>query len=110
VDTAETFGEGMLDFRLGLFLDWLDRKGVTRLNGVRSMEITDEGLVLTTKEGEKQTLKADSIMPIAPFAPNTELLKSLDGKVPEIYAIGDCQKPLMIVDAIASGWRVSNEI
>ena len=110
VDTDETFGEGMLDFRLGLFLEWLDRKGSTTMNGVKSLEITDEGLVLTTREGDKQTLKADSIVPLAPLAPNTELLNSLDGTSYEFYAIGDCQEPNMIVDAIAGGWRVSNEI
>ena len=110
VDTAETFGEGMLDFRLGIFLEWLDRKGVTTMNGVKSLEITDEGLLLTTKDGEKETLKADTIMPVAPLEPNPELLNSLNGKSYEVYAIGDCQEPNMIVDAIAGGWRVSNEI
>ena len=110
VDTTETFGEGMLDFRLGIFLEWLDKKGVTTMNGVKSLEITDEGLSITTKEGEKCTLKADSIVPISPLAPNTELLKSLEGKAPEIYAIGDCQEPRLIVDAVADGWRIANKI
>ncbi len=110
VDTAEAFGEGMIDFRLGLFMEWLGKKGVTTINGVKSLEITDEGLVVTTKEGEKQTLHADSIIPTSPLKPNTRLLKSLEGKVPEIYAIGDCREPRMIVDAIAAGWKIANEI
>ena len=110
VDTAETFGEGMIDFRLGLFMEWLGKKGVTTINGVKSIEITDKGLVITTKEGEKQTLHADSIMPTSPLAPNTGLLESLEGQVPEIYAIGDCQEPRMIVDAIADGWQIANKI
>jgi 2,4-dienoyl-CoA reductase (NADPH2) len=110
VDTAEAIGEGMIDFRLGLFLEWLDKKGVATINGVKSLEITDEGLVITTKEGEKQTLQADSIIPTSPLKPNTGLLKSLEGRAPEIYAIGDCQEPRMIVDAIADGWRIANEI
>jgi 2,4-dienoyl-CoA reductase (NADPH2) len=110
VDTAEVLGEGMIDFRLALFLEWLDKKGVPTINGVKSLEITNKGLVITTKEGEKQTLQADSIVPTSPLAPNTELLKSLEGKAPEVYAIGDCQEPRMIVDAIADGWRIANEI
>ena len=110
VDTAERFGEGMLDFRLGIFLEWLDRKGVTTMNGVKSMAITDDGLSIITKEGEKQTLKADSILQISPLTPNMELLKSLEGKGFEVYAIGDCQEPRMIVDAVADGWRIANEI
>ena len=110
VDTAETFGEGMLDFRLGLFLDWLDRKGVATMNGIRSLAVTDEGLSITTKEGEEQILKADSILPISPLTPNTELQKSLERNGFEVHAIGDCQEPRMIVDAVADGWRIANEI
>jgi NADPH-dependent 2,4-dienoyl-CoA reductase/sulfur reductase-like enzyme len=96
VDTAEAFGEGMIDFRLGLFMEWLGKKGVTTINGVKSLEITDEGVAITTKEGEKRTLHADSILPTSPLKPNTGLLKSLEGKAPEIYAIGDCREPRMI--------------
>jgi len=91
-------------------MEWLGRKGVPTLNGVRSMEITDAGLVVTTREGEKQTILADSIIPTAPLEPDTRLLESLEGKVPELYAVGDCQEPRMIVDAIADGWKIANAI
>ncbi len=47
---------------------------------------------------------------ISPLKPNLELFKSLEGKAPEVYAIGDCREPRIIVDAIAEGWRVANEI
>ena len=110
VDTAETFGEGMLDFRLGLFGEWLGKKGVTTINGAKSLKITTEGLVVTTKDGKQLTLQADNIIPTSPLKPNAGLLKSLEGKAPEIYAIGDCREPRMIVDAIADGWRVANQI
>jgi len=110
VDTAETFGEGMLDFRLGLFGEWLGKKGVTTINGAKSLKITTEGLVVTTKDGKQLTLQADNIIPTSPLKPDTGLLKSLEGKAPEIYAIGDCREPRMIVDAIADGWRVANQI
>jgi hypothetical protein len=110
VDTAEDFGDGMIDFRLGLFLGWLDKKGVITINGAKSLEITDEGVVVTTRDGETQTLYADSIIPTSPLKPNAALLESLEGKAPEVYAIGDCREPRMIVDAIADGWRIGNKI
>lgn len=110
VDTAETVGEGMLDFRLGLVLEWFGKKGVTTINGVKSLEITAKGVSFVTKEGKQQTIEADSVLPTAPLTPNTALLKSLKGKAPEIYAIGDCQEPRMIVDAIADGWEIGNKI
>jgi 2,4-dienoyl-CoA reductase (NADPH2) len=100
----------MIDFRLGLFLDWIDKKGVATITGVKSIEITDKGVAITTKEGDKQTIEADSIMPAVPLAPNTGVFKSLEGKAPEVYAIGDCGQPRMIVDAIADGWKIGNKI
>jgi 2,4-dienoyl-CoA reductase (NADPH2) len=110
VDTAETFGEGVIDFRLGLLLDWFNKKGVAMIAGVKSIKITDQGVVITTKQGDKQTIEADSIIPTAPLKPNTDLYKSLKGVVQKVYAIGDCKEPRMIVDAIADGWRVGNAI
>ena len=110
VEKAEAIGEEMIDLRLGLILEWFDKKGVTLITGVKSMEITDKGLAITTKEGKKQTIEADSIVPTSRLAPNTGLLKSLKGKAPEVYAIGDCKEPHLIVDAIADGWKIGNKI
>jgi 2,4-dienoyl-CoA reductase (NADPH2) len=110
VEEGEVLGKGVIDFRLGLLLDWFQKKGVTMITGVKFIEITDRGLVITNKKGKKETVEADSVISTSPLAPNTELLKSLHGKVPEIYAIGDCKEPRMIVDAIADGWRVARRI
>lgn len=110
VETAEALGEGMLDFRLGLLLDWFNKKGVTMITQVKDMEITDKGVIITTKEGKKQIIEADSIIPTMPLAPDTGLLKSLEGKAPEIYAIGDCKEPRMIVNAIAEGYHTARTI
>jgi pyruvate/2-oxoglutarate dehydrogenase complex dihydrolipoamide dehydrogenase (E3) component len=42
--------------------------------------------------------------------PNTDLFQKLQGKVSEIYAIGDCGNPRLIADAIADGWKIGNSI
>jgi 2,4-dienoyl-CoA reductase (NADPH2) len=110
VEESEALGKGVIDFRLGLLMDWFHKKGVTTMTGVKSMEITDKGLVITTKEGKKESIEADSVVSTSPLTPNTDLLKSLQGKVPEIYAIGDCKEPRMIVDAIAEGWQIARRI
>jgi 2,4-dienoyl-CoA reductase (NADPH2) len=88
----------------------LDQKGVAMLPGVKYEEITDKGLTITTKEGKRQTLEADTIVTALPLLPNTELLKEVDGLVPEVYAIGDCREPHLIVDAIADGSRIARAI
>jgi pyruvate/2-oxoglutarate dehydrogenase complex dihydrolipoamide dehydrogenase (E3) component len=106
-DTSENLGEGMARIKMGQLIPWLMKKGTTIMTGLKSMEITDEGLAVTTKEGQSQTIPADTIVTAMPLVPNNGLLKSLESKVPEVYAIGDCREPQMIIDAIASGMRTA---
>jgi 2,4-dienoyl-CoA reductase (NADPH2) len=111
VDTAEEIGEGLLETFVKPHLpDWLDEKGVAMLPGVKVEEITDEGLIITTKEGKRQAIEADTIVSALPLLPNTGLSKSLEGSAPEVYAIGDCREPHLIVDAIADGSRLARAI
>jgi 2,4-dienoyl-CoA reductase (NADPH2) len=110
VEEGEVLGKGVIDFRLGLLMDWFNRKGVTIMTGVKSMEITDKGIVITTKAGKERTIEADSIVHTSPLTPNISLFESLKGKVPEVYAIGDCKEPRLIVDAIAEGWQIARQI
>jgi 2,4-dienoyl-CoA reductase (NADPH2) len=108
VDTAEEIGEGLLETYIKPhLLNWLNEKGVAMLPGVKYEEITDKGLTITTQEGKKQTIEADTIVTALPLLPNTEFLKELNGIVPEVYAIGDCKDPHLIVDAIADGSRIA---
>jgi 2,4-dienoyl-CoA reductase (NADPH2) len=107
VDTAEELGEGLLNVYVKPhLLDWLDGKGVAMLPGVRYEEINDQGLVITTREGKKQTLEADTIVTALPLLPNTKLVKELEGLALEVHAIGDCKAPHLIVDAVADGARI----
>lgn len=92
------------------FLNRLLEKGVTMLPEIKYNEVTTEGLVVTTKEGERKTIEADTIVLAARAIPNSELHEELKGKVPEIHLIGDCVKPRTIRDAIADGFRVARQI
>jgi 2-enoate reductase len=74
------------------------------------VEITDKGLVILTPEGYKRTLEADSRVPVLPMKPNDSLLDSLRGQAKEIYTIGDCKEPKLIVDAIGDGYRIARSI
>jgi pyruvate/2-oxoglutarate dehydrogenase complex dihydrolipoamide dehydrogenase (E3) component len=110
VDSTEFLGKGMVDAVMGNLFIWFRKKGVIMMPGVKDMEITEKGLSFTNPKGEKELIVADSIIPAVELAPNTELLKSLKGKVPEIHAIGDCKEPNLIVDAIAAGSRIARSI
>lgn len=109
-ETSNQLGIGIPDVNRVRLLRWLAEKGVTMLSEVRYEEITDKGLTLITKEGERHTIAADTILIATPPKPNTELLKILEGKVPEIYLIGDCKEPKLIVDAIDDGSRIGRTV
>jgi len=85
----------------------LNAKGVTMLTGVKYEEVNDKGLVITTGDGEKRTIPADTIVLAAGSKPNTELLQQLGDSVPELYQVGDCVEPRGIREAIADGLRVA---
>jgi 2,4-dienoyl-CoA reductase (NADPH2) len=110
VEPTDRIGEGVLDFRLGLLMDWFEREGVCVISGAKDIEITDNGVAYTDKEGKRQTLEAETIVPTSPLTPNAELLKDLQGKVPELYLIGDANKPGMIVDAIREGYQTAKVV
>ncbi|MDB9822536.1 NAD(P)/FAD-dependent oxidoreductase [Deltaproteobacteria bacterium] len=110
VDTGsdEILGEGVVQPLLRpALINWLDEKGVTFITGVNYEEITDKGLTITTADGEKQTIEADSIATALPLKPDTSLVKSFEGSAEEIYAIGDCDDPNLILNAVESGYRTA---
>ena len=111
VDQAEELGQ-LMPIRNWMKLSkWLPKKGAVMISGVKEYaEITDKGLTIITKEGNRQSIEADTIVTALPLEPNTELSKALEGKVPEIYHIGDCNEPRLIIHAVADGYRVTSAI
>jgi len=101
VEKSDNLGTGIIDFLLLTLIPWFSRKGVTMMTGVKSVEITDKGVDVITKEGEKQTIVADTIIPATHLEPDQRLFESLNGKISEVYSIGDCKEPRLIVDAIS---------
>ena len=111
VEKSEMLGQGMVDVIQAYLFKWFRKKGVTLISGVKEyVEITKKGLTIINKDGEKETIKADTIIPALPLTPDMKLYESLKGKVPEIYAIGDCKEPLLIADAISKGMETARLI
>jgi 2,4-dienoyl-CoA reductase (NADPH2) len=103
VEPSEKIGEGVLDFRLGLTMEWFGREGVQIITNAKNLEVTETGVAYTDKDGKRQTLTADSIVPTSPLKPNTALYDSLKGKVKELFLIGDAKESRMTVHAIREG-------
>jgi len=110
VDSSDILGKDMIShLKLQLFW-WFRKKGVVMMPGVKLVAVTNKGLKVFTKQGYNQMIEADSIVTALPLEPNRELLRALEGTAPEVYSIGDCDSPGLIVDAVAQGWRISNAV
>jgi 2,4-dienoyl-CoA reductase (NADPH2) len=73
-------------------------------------EVTDEGLIVEDREGRRRLVAGDTIIFAAGMKPNNNLKKALQGKVPELYEVGDCVKPRHIRDAVEEAARVARLI
>ncbi len=111
VEKSEKLGQGMVDVIQAYLFQWFRKKGVTLISGVKEyVEITPKGLTIINKDGVEEFIKADTIIPALPLTPDMKLYESLKGKVAEVYAIGDCQEPLLIADAISQGMEIARLI
>lgn len=107
VDEAERLGQGMLLQWLARFRRWMKIKNITAFNGVKYEEITPEGIVITSKDGERKTITGDTVISVTQYKQNYELSQALEGKVSELHVIGDAKsdQPGYIIGAIHDGAR-----
>lgn len=73
-------------------------------------EISDEGVIVIEKSGEKKELKADGVIMAVGLRPRDSLQKALTGKAAELYTVGDCVRPRKIMAAIWEGYRLARLI
>ena len=84
----------------------LRERGVAMLTGVVFDEITDRGVSITTKDGQKHTIRADTVIIAAGAVPNMGLVDALKDMVPEIYTVGDATQVRLIEGSIADGAQI----
>ncbi len=109
LEESGVVGKGVLDFRLGLLMDWFARKGVTVVAGAAEITITSQG-VSYRDAGGTHVIEADTVIPTAPVEPDLSLARALEGAGVTVYSIGDCAEPNMIVDAVGAGWKAAKQI
>ena len=112
VDTRESFPSGMPPMYVlaDFFLDRLTFKNVPMLTEVEYEEITNRGLVINDKQGWLRTIEADTIAVVGTRQPNKELAKAFDGKVSEVYLVGDCDEPWGTLEAVRASYRIARAI
>ncbi|MFC2000360.1 FAD-dependent oxidoreductase [Chloroflexota bacterium] len=98
--------QGMnLNSRMGL-LNLVEQNGVEVLTGSKLLEITKGG-VLVEADGLEREMKADSVVLALGLKPESGLRIDLEGKVPELFVVGDCVEPRKILNAIWEGFHAA---
>lgn len=109
--TEDQIGEGLVETLMKPWLLlWLQEKGVQIVTEVEYEAVDKEGLVVTTKEGRKRTLRADKVVTALPMLADTELLERFAGTAKEVHALGDARQPAYIVDAVEDGARTGRAV
>ncbi|WP_290623594.1 MULTISPECIES: oxidoreductase [unclassified Archaeoglobus] len=77
---------------------YLREKGVEMLTNTKAVEIKPNAVVVE-QNGEKRELQCDTAILAVGTKPNNSLYDELNGKIAELYKIGDCVKPRKALDA-----------
>ena len=109
VEMLERMGTGIGSIYRLFLMDRLRGYGVKMLTKTKIMEITERGIIVEA-EGEDKTIEADTIVYAVGMEPNKDLFKKLEGKIPELYAIGDCVEPRKSFEAIHEGSEIAHKI
>ena len=86
-------------------MDGLRSKKVTLLASATCEEIKEGNVQVTTAEGKRETIPADTIVIAVGYKANNHLYKALEGKVPETYCIGNSAEPRKILEATSEGYQ-----
>jgi NADPH-dependent 2,4-dienoyl-CoA reductase/sulfur reductase-like enzyme len=78
--------------------------------GTKLEEITAQGAKISDKDGAEKILPYDTLIVSRLRKPNKSLFETLQGKVKEVYKIGDCDKVRTIKNAIWTANEVARKI
>lgn len=109
LEMLRRIGMDMVPMAILMLYKRLKKLGVDMITNAKVEEITEDGVVYE-KDGEKQTVEADSVVLAAGSKPNISLMKALEDKVAEIYAIGNAKEPGNVLEAIHESSRLAREI
>ncbi|MFC2019158.1 FAD-dependent oxidoreductase [Chloroflexota bacterium] len=89
----------------------LKERGVRIETDFKVDKIMSYGVAITSedKRGYVEFIEADNIILAPPAQSNRLVVDQLTGKV-ELYTVGDCVQPRLIVDAIHDAFRISREL
>ena len=104
VEMMESIGADIEMTSLSALREDLQRDNVTIVTGKKVDTFTESGVAVTDHQGNRTVLPADVAVLALGVAPVNDLAAELEGRVEEVYSIGDARKPARIHDAVADAF------
>ena len=93
-----------------MILDMLEFNRVEVMTGTRLAGVTDNGVNLLDASAGERSLDADTVVVSVGLKPERELYRSLAGKTPNLYLIGDAREARNIMGAVWDAYEVARAI
>jgi 2,4-dienoyl-CoA reductase (NADPH2) len=103
IESREALAPEVGPKRRGEHMDRLDRLGVPVLVGLAIERITHHAVLLANGH----SVPADSVIVSGEIEPQTALAEALEGRIPEVHALGDCTGLGLIRKATEDAARVA---
>jgi 2,4-dienoyl-CoA reductase (NADPH2) len=109
IEMLDRIGTGFGRSYRWVMMQNLRQNNVTMMSKTKCLEI-HEGHIIVEREGQRQTIDADTVVVATGYEPADELYNRLKGKVPELYLIGDGKEPRKCLEAVYEGAEIGRAI
>ena len=110
VEMLEGIASDLVTHLQHYLLKGLAEKGVAILTSTKVKELGKGYAVVEDASGENRIDGFDSIVLALGSTPNDHIAKSIEGRVPELYVIGDASQPREALEAVYEGEEIALKI
>lgn len=104
IEMLDQMAEKMVNVARTILMGHLKGLGVNLLTSCKCKEITDTAVVYVDAEGQEFTINADTVVAAVGDKAENTLYQELQGKVGEVYNVGDSDRPDSIAEAVSQGY------
>ena len=109
IEMLDTMAEKMTNVARTILMGHLKGLGVELLTSCKCKEITEDTVVCEL-DGRERRIPADTVIAAVGDRPNDSLYQELQGKVEELYNVGDSACPDSIAAAVSQGYYCGRNI
>lgn len=104
IEMLDQMAEKMVNVARTILMGHLKGLGVELLTSCKCKEITENVVVYIDAEGQEHRINADTVIAAIGDKAENSLYQALQGKVGELYNVGDSDRPDSIATAVSEGY------